>query len=69
MQGSDGTAYTEAITGNLAGVSPAPDGKVEAGGVTKGDFVYDVPTSLQKFTLAFTPDIASSGQTIWDLSL
>ena len=69
MRGSDGTEYTEAITGNLAGVNPPPDGKVEAGSPVKGDFVYDVPTTAKAFTLSFTPDITSAGATIWDLNV
>lgn len=67
MRGTDGTQYTEAIVGNLSGVNPPPDGKVEAGQPVKGDLVYD--TDAKAFTLSFTPDITSSGATVWDLSL
>ncbi len=66
FQGSDGTAYTETI---LTGTAPSPNGKVEAGGVTRGDLVYDVPTSVKSFTLSFEQDLLSAGQTIWDLNL
>lgn len=69
MRGSDGTQYTEALTGNLAGVTPAPDGKVEAGSPVKGDLVYDTATDAKSFTLSFAPDITSTGATVWDLSL
>jgi Domain of unknown function (DUF4352) len=69
MRGSDGTQYNETIVANLAGVSPAPDGKVEAGQPLKGDFVYDIATSVHNFTFSFTPDITSSGATVWNLSV
>lgn len=67
MRGTDGTQYTEALVGNLAGVTAPPDGKVEAGQPLKGDLVFD--TDAKAFTLSFTPDITSTGATIWDLSL
>ena len=69
MKGIDGTRYDETFASGLAGVSSAPDGKVEAGGLLKGDFIYDVPTSATKFIFAFVPDAFSGGQTLWDLSL
>jgi hypothetical protein len=66
FKASDGTEYHETF---LVGTDPSPNGKVEAGGITKGDLVYDVPTSANSFTLSFAPDPFSSGQTIWDLNL
>lgn len=69
MKGSDGTAYNEAFTSGLTGVSPAPDGKVETGGLSKGDFVYDIPVAVKSLVFSFSPDAFASGQTIWDLNL
>lgn len=63
---SSGTVYNETI---LTTAAPSPNGKVAAGDVIKGDLVYDVPVDAKSFTLSFAPDIASGGQTIWDLSL
>ncbi len=45
----------------------APDGKVEAADVLRGDFVYQVPTSLHQFTFAFQADLTAPGQTLWDI--
>ena len=66
FKGTDGTAYNETY---LTGAAPSPNGKVEAGGITRGDLVYDVPTDQKSFTLAFSPDTFSGGQTIWDVKL
>jgi hypothetical protein len=63
IKDSAGHKYTETI---LSGVTP-PDGKVEAGGLLKGQLPYEVPTSHHDFTFSFQADITSSGQTIWDL--
>ncbi len=66
FKGTDGTEYNDIY---LSTASPSPNGKVAAGDVTKGDLAYDVPTDQKAFTLSFAPDITSSGQSIWDLSL
>lgn len=69
MKGTDGTRYTEALVGGLPGVSSSPGGTIEAGGLVKGDLVYDVPLEAKTFTFAFKPSLASRDQTIWDLTL
>lgn len=69
MRGTDGTEYTDAFVSGLAGVSPEPTGKVEAGLPAKGDFAYDVPKNVTSFTFAFSPEAFSSGATVWDLNL
>ena len=66
FKGADGTEYTETF---VSTASPSPNGKVESGGTSKGDLVYDVPSDQKTFTLAFSPEVFSGGQTIWDLSL
>jgi hypothetical protein len=66
LQDSTGQKYDESIDTN-AGATP--DGKVAAGSPLRGSVAYEVPSSTKKFTLSFAPDITSSGQSIWDLSL
>ena len=64
LQDSSGQKYTETI---YPDAGSAPDGKVEAGSPLKGTLVYEVPASMHAFTFSFTPDMISSGQTIWDV--
>jgi hypothetical protein len=64
---STGQKYDESIDPNVNGGTP--DGKVASGDTLRGTLTYEVPASQKAFTLAFAPDITSSGQTIWDLSL
>jgi len=63
---ADGTQGQTAIL--TTGVSPAPDGKIEAGDLDKGDLVYEVPAAQKKGTLSFQADIISDGETVWDIS-
>ncbi|MGZ3600504.1 MAG: DUF4352 domain-containing protein [Ktedonobacterales bacterium] len=65
LKDSTGQKYEETI---LSGAT-APDGKLAAGDVVKGQIPYEVPTAQHSFTLAFEADIISSGQTIWDLKI
>ena len=66
LKDATGQHYDETIT---TFASQPPDGKVAAGDVSRGQVVYEVPTGQKSFTLAFTSDITSSGQVIWDISL
>jgi hypothetical protein len=63
MKDGTGQKYTETILSDLT----PPDGKIEAGGLLKGQMPYEVPSSQHDFTFSFQADITSSGQTIWDL--
>jgi len=65
LKDSSGQKYNETIVSNAT----APDGKIAAGDVTKGQLAYEVPAAQKSFTLAFEADIVSGGQTIWDLSV
>lgn len=65
LKDSSGQKYDETI---LTGAT-APDGKLAAGDVVKGQLPYEVPTAQHGFTLAFEADIISSGQTFWDLKI
>jgi hypothetical protein len=63
IKDSAGQKYTETILSDLT----PPDGKIEAGGLMKGQMPYEVPSSQHDFVFSFQADITSSGQTIWDL--
>jgi hypothetical protein len=66
LKDSTGQKYDESIDSNAGATL---DGKVEAGGPLRGVIAYEVPANIKSFILAFAPDLMSSGQTIWDLSL
>jgi hypothetical protein len=63
----DGTKGKNALL--TTGVSPAPDGKVAASDVVKGDLVYEVPAAQKTGTLSFQADLISNGETVWDIKL
>jgi hypothetical protein len=65
LQDSTGQKYTETIT-DLSDIH-APDGKVEAGALLRGQLVYEVPASLHAYMLSFQADFLSAGQTTWDI--
>ena len=67
FQDSTGQKYDDQITG-LSGVT-APDGDVQAGSQTRGQVVFDVPTSQHAFTFTFTPGIGDSTAAVWDFSI
>ncbi len=66
FQDSTGQKYDDQLT-ILQGVTP-PDGDVQAGSQTRGQVVYDVPTSEHAFTFTFTPDIGDNAA-VWDISI
>jgi Zn-dependent protease with chaperone function len=54
--------------------TPAQDGNVAAGGSAHGQLNYEVPASIQQFTLSFKADWqhydpTTSKQTVWDISV
>ena len=61
---STGQKYTETIYPDAGATL---DGKVAAGSLLKGVIVYEVPANMHQYTLSFQADIASAGQTIWDI--
>jgi Domain of unknown function (DUF4352) len=65
LKDSAGQKYTETIHSDLT----PPDGKIEAGGLLKGQMPYAAPSSQHDFVFSFQADITSSGQTIWDLHI
>lgn len=66
LKDATGQSYDETIT---TFANQPPDGKIAAGSVSRGQMVYEVPTSQKSYTLAFESDIVSSGQVIWDISI
>jgi hypothetical protein len=66
LTGTDGQSYNTTYDSDAPS---APDGKVEAGSPSKGTLVYEVPSTVKEFRLAFAPSFFSSGQTIWDLTV
>ncbi len=63
LRDSSGQQYPETL---LPDYTTAPNGKIGAGSPVKGVIVYEVPSSVRSFTLAF---ITSSGQTIFDVNV
>ena len=62
--GTDGTKYDSAIV-DVTSAS----GKIEPGDQQTGDLAYEVKASEKTFILSFEPNMLSSGQTQWELSL
>jgi len=51
------------------GSAAEPDGKIEPGQTLRGTLAYQATATEGKFTLEFSPELFSSGQTLWDLSV
>ena len=66
VKDSTGQGYTETIA-TFAKASPG--GTVEPGGQTRGEVVFEVPTSQHQFTFAFQPDLFNTTQAIWDINV
>jgi len=65
LKDATGQKYDESIT---SGTGTSPDGTVEAGGLLRGQLVYEVPQAQQHFVFAFQPDFTSTDQTLWDIT-
>jgi len=66
LKDNTGQKYDETI---VTSAPSSPDGKVAAGDKLTGTLAYEVPLAQKQFELAFTPDLTSSGQTIWNLQI
>jgi len=64
IKDATGQEYNQALA--PSDVTSTPDGKVEAGGILRGQLAYEVPTSQHQFTFAFQPSFGSD-QVIWDV--
>ncbi len=65
LKDGTGQKYTETI---LSSTTP-PDGKIEAGGVLRGQIAYEVPKAQHDYIFGFEPDVFGSGQYLWDLHM
>lgn len=63
---STGQSYTETV---VEGAPNTPDGKVTANGKITGTLAYEVPKTMKSFSLSFTPDLTSTDQATWNLSV
>ncbi len=63
---STGQSYTETVVDNQKN---PPDGTVNANSKVTGEIAYEVPKSEHNFTLAFQPDITSTDQATWNISI
>lgn len=66
LKDDSGQAYSEALT---TFTKAAPGGSVEPGGLTRGEFAYEVPVSVHHFTLYFEPEIFGESLAAWDLTV
>ena len=66
VRDGEGTTYQ---AGYDPGAGPALDGKVEAGQPLKGSLTFVVSNNVHSYLLLFQADFASSGQTIWDITV
>ena len=67
VKDATGQKYTESLMGVASVQANTLDGKVEAGGLLRGQVVFEVPSTQRQFTFAFQPTLTSS-QTIWDIT-
>lgn len=66
LKDSTGQKYDTSYASDAAS---SPDGKVAAHDQLRGTLAYTVPKTMKQYTLAFAPDLLSSGQTIWDITV
>lgn len=64
LQDATGQKYDETIVTDAT----APDGTVPAGGLLRGQLVYEVPKAQHAFTFTFDLDLSGNSTVIWDLS-
>ncbi|BCL82217.1 hypothetical protein ccbrp13_46820 [Ktedonobacteria bacterium brp13] len=65
LQDASGIAYTETFVDSS--IPNPPDGTVQPGGLSRGTFSYDAPKNT-KFTMTFTPSLASTDTTVWNIN-
>lgn len=66
LKDATGQTYDDTI---VSFAKSAPEGKVEAGDLVRGQLAYEIPKAQKAFTFAFESDVVSSGQTIWDINV
>ncbi len=63
---TNGQKYTETIYPDAGATI---DGKIDSGSLLQGSIVYEVPSSVKNFTLAFQASILDQGQVIWNINV
>jgi Domain of unknown function (DUF4352) len=66
LQDTNGQKYNETIYPDAGATL---DGKVEPGTQLQGSIVYEVPSSVKSFTLAFQASILDAGHVIWNINV
>ena len=66
LQDTNGQKYNETIDPDAGATL---DGKIEPGSLLQGSIVYEVPSSVKNFTLAFQASILDTGQVIWNINV
>ena len=66
LKDQTGQRYTETIT---AFAKASPDGKVKSGDLLRGELVYEVPSSMHAFTLAFAPRFLTNEMAEWQITV
>jgi hypothetical protein len=65
LRDAQGNKYDETL---LLSITPPDSGGIPAGGLSRGKWPYEVPTSVHAFTLAFDSDLAGN-PAIWDINV
>jgi hypothetical protein len=63
---TNGQKYNETIDPDAGATL---DGKIEPGSLLQGSVVYEVPSSVKNFTLAFEAVLILPGQVIWNINV
>lgn len=66
LSDSTGQSYTETVVDNQKN---PPDGTVAANGKSTGELAFEVPKTMHNYELQFIPDITSTDQATWTLSV
>lgn len=66
LQDTNGQKYNETIDPDAGATL---DGKIEPGSLLQGSIVYEVPSSVKNFTLAFQTSLLDTGQVIWNINV
>ena len=66
MKDQTGQGYTQTIT-DFA--KQSPDGAVSSGSMLRGEIVYEVPSSVNTFTLSFVPGFSASDMAEWNVKV
>jgi hypothetical protein len=66
LKDQTGQHYTETMTGFT---KASPDGIVKSGSLLRGEMMYEVPSAMHTFTLAFVPRLITNEMVEWKLTV